>query len=86
MGVHKMNATHHRFSELFLQLGLPADIESIEAFLTSHSPLDSAIKLEEAPFWTEAQANFLRDEILQDADWAEVVDQLNSALRSQQEN
>lgn len=77
-----MNATHHRFSELFLQLGLPADIGSIETFLNSHSPLDPSVKLEDAPFWTDAQANFLRDEIQQDADWAEVVDQLNSALRT----
>lgn len=77
-----MNSTHHRFSELFLQLGLPADTQSITEFLDSHRPLDSSIKLENAPFWTEAQSTLLNEEVLKDADWAEIVDQLNAALRS----
>ena len=78
-----MNSAHHRFTELFHQLGLPADIESIKGYLQRHSPLDASIKLEDAPFWTEAQASFLQDAILQDSDWAELVDQLNAALRGQ---
>jgi hypothetical protein len=36
--------------------------------------------VQEAPFWTPAQAKALRDMLLDDADWAEVVDQLNLAL------
>lgn len=76
-----MNNFHHRFSELFQQLGFPSDVESIRRFVISHSPLDSGVKLENASFWTEAQAELLREEILQDADWAEVTDQLNAALR-----
>ena len=76
-----MNSNYHRFTELFLQLGLPAEVEGIKRFLDIHSPLDPSIRLENAPFWTEAQSTLLRDEILQDADWAEVVDQLNTALR-----
>jgi hypothetical protein len=35
----------------------------------------------DAFFWTKSQAEFLRDEILDDADWAEVVDQLDVLLR-----
>lgn len=31
-------------------------------------------------FWSKSQARFLRDEILADADWAEVVDELNLRL------
>lgn len=77
-----MNSIYHRFSELFLQLGLPADIRGIAEFLESHRSLDSSTKLEDAPFWTEAQSTLLREEILKDADWAEIVDQLNSALRA----
>lgn len=76
-----MTAQFHRFSELFSQLGLPADVASIQSFLITHSPLASRIRLEDAPFWTDAQANLLREEILIDADWAEVVDRLNAALR-----
>jgi hypothetical protein len=37
--------------------------------------------LADAFFWTKSQAEFLRDEILDDADWAEVVDQLDVLLR-----
>jgi len=76
-----MNQSYHRFTELFLQLGLPCDVDGIKHFLENHSPLDPSIRLENAPFWTQAQSTLLRDEILQDADWAEVIDQLNAALR-----
>lgn len=76
-----MNQSYHRFTELFLQLGLPSDVDGIKNFLENHSPLDPSIRLENASFWTQAQSTLLRDEILQDADWAEVIDQLNAALR-----
>ena len=36
--------------------------------------------MEDAFFWTENQKKFLRNEILEDADWAEVVDELNLLL------
>lgn len=75
-----MDSTHHRFTELFQQLGLPADARSIQDFLVRHTPLDPSVRLENAPFWSPAQSALLRDEILLDADWAEVVDQLNAAL------
>lgn len=76
-----MDDPHHRFSELFQQLGLPADPQSIREFLTTHSPLNAATPLENAPFWTPAQAALLREELQRDADWAETIDQLNLALR-----
>lgn len=76
-----MSPHFHRFCELFEQLGLPADVPSIAAFIQRHSPLDPATRLEEAAFWTPAQAALLREQIVADADWAEVVDQLNLALR-----
>lgn len=77
-----MDSSFHRFSELFKQLGLPADVDSIKRFLADHSPLPSETALENAPFWNAAQSAFLCDELLRDADWAAVVDQLNAALRS----
>lgn len=76
-----MDKFFHRFSELFSQLGLPSGLEDIKAFIARHSPLAADVRLEDAPFWTKAQAEFLRDEILEDADWAEIVDQLSNALR-----
>lgn len=77
-----MDSSNHRFSELFAQLGLPTDDAGIEAFLREHSPLAEDITLSNAPFWSPAQAAFLREEWRDDADWAPVVDQLNLALRA----
>ena len=76
-----MDQPIHPFSELFAQLGLPADEQSIRQFIALHSPLRADIDLADAPFWTESQAAFLKEEKLEDADWAELVDQLNLALR-----
>jgi hypothetical protein len=77
-----MDHTYHRFSELFRQLGLPEDVDSIKNFLSAHSPLDDGVALENAPFWSEAQSALLREGLLEDADWAVVADQLNVALRA----
>lgn len=76
-----MESTTHSLPSLFKQLGLADDALSIDQFITSHSPLKSDIALAEALFWTASQRDFLRDEILEDADWAEVIDQLSLALR-----
>ncbi|GAA4418406.1 hypothetical protein GCM10011450_03890 [Advenella faeciporci] len=76
-----MEKSYHRFSELFAQLGLPSDEAGIRHFLVQHSPLPPDILLEDAPFWNEAQAALLREEKIEDADWAEVIDQLDNALR-----
>ncbi|HBK47211.1 MAG TPA: DUF2789 domain-containing protein [Xanthomonadaceae bacterium] len=72
----------HPFSELFAQLGLPSDEAGIRGFIASHSPLPADVRLEEAPFWTPAQAQLLREERIDDADWIETIDQLNLALHA----
>lgn len=72
----------HDISSLFAQLGLAADAESIARFIHTHRALVSNVVLSEAAFWTPTQAEFLREEILKDADWAEVIDQLNTALHA----
>ena len=76
-----MDQPIHRFSDLFAQLGLPADEQAIRQFIASHGPLRADILLADAPFWTASQAAFLKEEKLEDADWAELVDQLDLALR-----
>ena len=75
-----MQLTNHSVPELFAQLGLPNEETDIQAFVEAHRPLPGDARLADAPFWTEAQARFLRQEILEDADWAEVIDQLNLML------
>jgi hypothetical protein len=76
-----MEPAFHRFHELFAQLGLGSSPAEIRAFLQAHTPLPHEVALPEAPFWTASQASFLREALLADSDWAEVVDALNAALR-----
>lgn len=77
-----MDRSSHTFSALFEQLGLPSDSASIEQFIRTHRLFSDDIPLHEASFWTESQAEFLREAISSDSDWAEVVDELNNSLHS----
>lgn len=70
-----------RFSALFAQLGLASDPESIRHFIERHAVMPPGMKIEDAPCWTPAQAALLREELVRDAEWAEVIDQLSLALR-----
>lgn len=65
---------------LFAQLGEPNDEAAITRFIEKHGHLRGHTHLHEAPFWSPAQAAFLRDAIVQDANWAPVVDTLNARL------
>ena len=72
----------HKFGDLFRQLGLSDDPPSIESFIASHRPVPAGVRLADAPFWSASQSQFLREEILEDADWAELVDSLDASLRA----
>ena len=76
-----MDTTAHTFATLFQQLGLSSDHQSIDKFISSHSPIPAAMPLAEAPFWSSGQAAFISEALSADSDWAEMVDQLNSCLR-----
>lgn len=76
-----MEAHVHTLNNLFAQLGLGEDEKSIQKFIASHGPLPAQLELFSAPFWSASQAKFLREQIANDADWAEVIDQLDSRLR-----
>lgn len=74
-----MSRTYPRITNLFLQLGLPADDASIAEFIRTHQlPVDA--RMTEAPFWSEGQRQFLREQWDADAPWALIVDQLNESL------
>ena len=77
-----MEAPMHSINNLFAQLGLPSEQAAKEHFNKTQRPLPTSVALPDAPFWTPAQASFLREEILMDADWAEVIDQLNAELHA----
>ncbi len=76
-----MQTQMHTMSNLFAQLGLPSDDAAVERFIASHRPLENGIALYRAPFWSAAQRAFLKEEIIEDADWASVIDELNGRLR-----
>lgn len=76
-----MDISHHNTMQtLFEQLGLPASSEEINQFIQSHSLKNQQV-IHEAEFWTDSQSAFLKDAINDDADWAEIVDNLDAQLR-----
>ena len=75
-----MERPTHDMSQLFAQLGEPSDDAAIARFIKTHAPLPGSVLLHDAAFWTPAQSRFLREALLEDADWAEVADALNREL------
>ena len=75
-----MDTSRHTLQSLFEQLGLASSDAAIEAFVTNNR-LQASIPLEQAAFWNAGQAQFIREAIADDADWAEIVDQLDAQLR-----
>ncbi|KAB2963461.1 DUF2789 domain-containing protein [Zoogloea sp.] len=78
-----MESQTHSIANLFAQLGLPDESAAIDAFIASH-PLPHDVQLFDAPFWSAAQAAFLKTEIAEDADWSPVIDTLDARLRVRQ--
>ncbi|ROR23142.1 uncharacterized protein DUF2789 [Comamonas sp. BIGb0124] len=76
-----MNSADPTMTNLFLQLGLDAEPETIAEFIQSHQlPADTLIA--DASFWSDAQRQFIAEQIKADAPWALIVDQLNEALHA----
>ncbi|OUR71880.1 hypothetical protein A9Q78_08690 [Methylophaga sp. 41_12_T18] len=75
-----MDTSLHTMENLFLQLGLDNSEASIDNFI-SHHQLNGNERLEQAPFWTAAQAAFIQECLAEDSDWVEVVDHLNAQLQ-----
>ncbi len=77
-----MERTVHDMSNLFAQLGQPNDEVAIARFIETYRPMGGSVMLHEATFWSPSQSNFLREALLEDADWADVVDELNLDLHA----
>jgi hypothetical protein len=73
--------SNYTLTSLFDQLGLDSTDQTIRDFINQNSPLPGNIELYEAGFWSTSQASFLKQSKDDDADWAELVDQLDSMLR-----
>ncbi|KAK2701783.1 hypothetical protein QYM36_019593 [Artemia franciscana] len=76
-----MDLSNHDLPSLFKQLGLPHDDVSVDTFILRHKDMNRVSPLHEANFWSESQSAFLKEAHERDADWAEVVDQLDAMLR-----
>ncbi|WP_180033852.1 DUF2789 domain-containing protein [Acinetobacter sp. YH12233] len=74
-----MTQVRPRMTHLFAQLGLDSSAEGIAKFIHEHQ-LPKDVNLMEAPYWSDAQRQFLAEKIASDGEWAIVVDQLNESL------
>lgn len=68
-----------RMTNLFLQLGLDASEAAIADFIRTHQ-LPADMSLADAPYWNDAQRQFLVEQVKADAAWAIIVDQLSESL------
>ena len=69
-------------TNLFEQLGLDSDDSAISMFIETNKALPSDMHIADAPFWSKAQSSFVRAALLEDAEWAELIDQLSQRLRA----
>lgn len=74
-----MNQVRPRMTHLFEQLGLDSNADAITNFMSTHQ-LHQDLTLLDAPYWTDAQHQFLAEKIMSDGEWAIVIDQLNESL------
>lgn len=72
----------HSMDELFDQLGAHQPPQGTVPFIEARRPLAGDVQLHQAVFWSPSQAAFLEQAISDDADWAEVVEALNSELHA----
>ena len=66
---------------LFDQLGLDSTEQGIDKFIEKNGPLSGSVELHEAKFWNRCQSSFLKQVLDDDAEWVEVVNQLDVMLR-----
>jgi hypothetical protein len=76
-----MDTTPVSMNQLFAQLGLAEDDDSIRSFIKTHRPLPMTVRLSEAPFWSAAQSQLIKQKLEDDSEWAVLVDTLNAQLR-----
>lgn len=77
-----MYAHQPTMEQLFAQLGLATEPAMIERFIMTHRLSDGHQPLEQANFWIADQAAFLHEEKENDAEWAVLIDRLDSELRA----
>jgi len=76
-----MDTTLKDLSHLFKQLGLPYHQEGIDEFINKNR-LDKQTLMIDADCWNPSQREFLKEALLEDAQWSEVIDQLDVRMRA----
>jgi hypothetical protein len=76
-----MDRSNHTLACLFSQLGMNNSEQDISDFISSNKGIPADITLSSAKIWNASQALFLSQAISEDADWAEIVDNLDVLLR-----
>jgi hypothetical protein len=74
-----MSGALPRMTRLFQQLGLDFSEHAIADFIHTHQ-LATDVGIADAPYWSAAQRQFLREALAADALWTTTVDQLNESL------
>ena len=64
---------------LFEQMGMDGDDAAVEKFIQENQ-LAQSVQLSDAPFWSDNQRKFLKEEYHADAGWIEIIDELNTRL------
>lgn len=76
-----METMIHTMNALFKQLGLDSSDSDIDAFIRKVGPIKQDLELHKAECWSASQSDLLREMREDDADWAEIIDQLDARLR-----
>jgi hypothetical protein len=76
-----METPIHSIVSLFDQLGLDSSEEGVDNFIEKNGLLLGNKELHKASFWNSSQASFLKQALDEDADWVEIVNQLDVMLR-----
>ncbi len=71
----------YTLESLFAQLGLPNSPAEVSAFIQRHR-LSPNVSIADAPFWNAGQLQFIQESLSEDAEWAEIVDELNALLHA----
>ncbi len=76
-----MDRSSHTLACLFAQLGMDNKQNAIEKFIEDHRGIPAETSLAQASFWNRSQAQFIKEALQDDADWAEVIDSFDAQLR-----
>lgn len=74
-----MTGTIPRMTNLFRQLGLDSHAQAIAEFIHTHQ-LEADMSIVDAPFWNDAQRQFMSEQLKADSPWSITVDQLSESL------